>query len=110
MHPVFRYAPSGDTSLIGVIGNAVADLSCEASALQRSGETMLVSAPNLDTGEKELNQAIVSHRSGSRVRVVATIGDDAAKPFCDSDMNNNSFLADTRRQSSFWEVGTWVGQ
>lgn len=74
---MFRHAPLGETSLIGVVGNAVADLSYEVSALPRSGETILASASNLDVGGKGLNQAIVSHRAGSRVRLVAAIGDDA---------------------------------
>ncbi|MGH1484073.1 MAG: hypothetical protein ACRBM6_36265 [Geminicoccales bacterium] len=38
----------------------------------------MASAPNLGVGGKGLNQAIVSHRSGSQVRFVAIIGDDVA--------------------------------
>ena len=63
--------------MIGVIGNAVLDLSYEVPALPRSGETILASAPKIDIGGKGLNQAIVSHRAGSLVRLAAVIGNDA---------------------------------
>ena len=63
--------------MIGVIGNAVIDLSYDVPALPRSGETILASAPKVDLGGKGLNQAIVSHRAGSFVRLAAVIGNDA---------------------------------
>ncbi|MGH1484176.1 MAG: PfkB family carbohydrate kinase [Geminicoccales bacterium] len=62
--------------MIGVIGNAVLDLSFEVPTLPRSGETIIASAPEVDTGGKGLNQAIVSHRAGSQVRLAAVIGND----------------------------------
>ena len=62
--------------MIGVIGNAVLDLSYEVPTLPRSGETILASAPKVDIGGKGLNQAIVSHRAGSQVRLAAVIGND----------------------------------
>lgn len=63
--------------MIGVIGNAVLDLSYEVPTLPRSGETILASATRVDIGGKGLNQAIVSHRAGSQVRLAAVIGNDA---------------------------------
>ncbi len=63
--------------MIGVIGNAVLDLSYEVPTLPRSGETILASTPEVDIGGKGLNQAIVSHRAGSKVRLAAIIGNDA---------------------------------
>ncbi len=63
--------------MIGVIGNAVLDLSYEVPTLPRSGETILASAPEVDIGGKGLNQAIISHRAGSLVRLAAAIGNDA---------------------------------
>lgn len=63
--------------MIGVLGNAVVDLSYEVQTLPRSGETILASASKLDIGGKGLNQAIASHRAGSEVRLAAVIGNDA---------------------------------
>ena len=62
--------------MIGVIGSAVLDLSYEVPALPRSGETILASVPKVDIGGKGLNQAIVSHRACSQVRLAAVIGND----------------------------------
>ncbi len=63
--------------MIGVIGNAVLDLSYEVPTLPRSGETILASTTRVDIGGKGLNQAIVSHRASSVVRLAAVIGNDA---------------------------------
>lgn len=62
--------------MILVIGNAVIDISYDVPALPRAGETLVASGMVLDVGGKGFNQAVVSDRSGSSVRLIAAVGND----------------------------------
>jgi ribokinase len=61
-----------------VLGNAAIDETMAAPQLPAPGATVLVSPPMRDLGGKGANQAVVLHRTGVDVRLVATIGDDEA--------------------------------
>ncbi|MEL6963730.1 MAG: ribokinase [Pseudomonadota bacterium] len=62
--------------MILVIGNVVVDISYDVPSLPRSGETLVASSVVTDVGGKGFNQAVVCHRSGSSVRLVAAVGND----------------------------------
>ncbi len=62
--------------MILVIGNVVVDISYDVPSLPRSGETLVASRMVTDVGGKGFNQAVVCHRSGSSVRLVAAVGND----------------------------------
>ena len=60
-----------------VIGNVVVDISYDVPTLPRTGETLVASGMVTDVGGKGFNQAVVCHRSGSDVHLIAAIGNDA---------------------------------
>jgi len=59
-----------------VLGNATVDLSYSVDRLPIPGETLLARDRRVDAGGKGLNQAVVAHRAGVPVRLVAAIGSD----------------------------------
>ena len=62
--------------MILVIGNVVVDISYDVPALPRAGETVVASGVVADVGGKGFNQAVVSLRSDSSVRLIAAVGND----------------------------------
>lgn len=62
--------------MILVIGNVAVDVSHDLSTLPRAGETLVATGTAIDVGGKGFNQAVISHRSGSCVRLIAATGND----------------------------------
>lgn len=59
-----------------VLGNAMVDHSYALPRLPQAGETLLATGKRAAPGGKGLNQAVVAHRAGAKVRFVAALGDD----------------------------------
>jgi ribokinase len=74
--------------LILVIGNVVVDISYDVPTLPRAGETLVASGMVTDIGGKGFNQAVVCQRSGSKVHLIAAIGNDAEGALIESKAPN----------------------
>lgn len=64
-----------------VLGNATVDLSYSVERLPVAGETLVAHDKRVDAGGKGLNQAVVAHRAGALVCLVAAIGSDHQADF-----------------------------
>src|SRR5262245_29391646 len=65
-------------AMIHVVGNAAIDTVFRVDRLPLPGETVVAADLSEDLGGKGANQAVMARRSGSKVRLVAAIGDDPA--------------------------------
>ena len=74
--------------MILVIGNVVVDISYDVPTLPRAGETLVASGMVTDIGGKGFNQAVVCQRSGSKVHLIAAIGNDAEGALIESKAPN----------------------
>ena len=77
--------------MILVIGNVVVDISYDVPTLPRTGETLVASGMVTDVGGKGFNQAVVCHRSGSIVHLIAAIGNDAEGALIKNKASNLGF-------------------
>lgn len=62
--------------MIFVLGNVCRDTTFYVDRMPVAGETINAVQTHVDLGGKGLNQAIAAHRCGSRVRLIASVGDD----------------------------------
>jgi ribokinase len=84
--------------MIFVVGNICRDTSFFVDRMPLAGETINALRTMTGLGGKGLNQAIAAHRSGSRVKLIAGVGEDwTANDTNTTDANSTEFIMSALR-------------
>ena len=80
--------------MIHVVGNAAIDRIFRVDRFPLPGETVVAAEVSEDLGGKGANQAVMARRAGSKVRLVAAVGDDPAGARIRAVLGAEAVLAD----------------